>query len=106
MAKEYAKAFYNSKAWRKCRDNYMRSVGCLCERCLAKGQYTPAKIVHHLTYITPDNIDDPNITLNFNNLEALCWECHDNEHEHGRSKFGEKKRFKVDAFGNVTIRDD
>ena len=28
----------------------------------------------------PYNITDPNITLNWDNLEALCRTCHQNEH--------------------------
>jgi len=36
--------------------------------------------VHHKTYISPANINDPNITLNWDNLEALCATCHQREH--------------------------
>lgn len=73
--KEYAKSFYYSQAWRKCSRAYMESKNYICERC---GK--PAVIVHHKTYITPENITDPNITLNWDNLEALCATCHQNEH--------------------------
>jgi len=75
MAKEYAKAFYNSTLWRDTANAYMESVNHICERC---GQ--PAKIVHHRRYITPATIHDPNITLDWSNLEALCQDCHNNEH--------------------------
>lgn len=37
-------------------------------------------MAHHKVYITPTNINDPNITLNWDNLEALCQECHNKEH--------------------------
>ena len=53
----------------------MESKHYVCERC---GK--PAYIVHHKTYITPANINDPNITLNWQNLEALCQACHQREH--------------------------
>lgn len=75
MAKEWAKSFYHSRAWRQCRDAYFISKHGLCERCGA-----PGKIVHHKIYITPENINDPDITLNFDNLELLCQECHNREH--------------------------
>lgn len=75
MAKEYAKKFYTSKAWRDTQKAFMQSKHYVCERC---GK--PAFIVHHKTYITPSNINDPNITLNWNNLEALCQTCHQHEH--------------------------
>lgn len=75
MAKEYAKRFYASKAWRDTQKAYMQSKHYVCERC---GK--PAVIVHHKTYITPTNINNPEITLNWNNLEALCQDCHNKEH--------------------------
>ena len=48
----------------------------LCERCFARGEYTPAKVVHHKIWITPENVDDPHITLNFDNFQRLCQDCH------------------------------
>lgn len=77
--KEYATSFYNGKAWRKLRKAYL-SAHPLCERCIAKGEVTPAKIVHHKTYITPDNISNSDVTLSWDNLEALCQDCHNIEH--------------------------
>lgn len=47
----------------------------ICERCGA-----PARIVHHRKYITRANINNPAITLNWDNLEALCQDCHNKEH--------------------------
>ncbi|PEW67196.1 HNH endonuclease [Bacillus cereus] len=78
MAKDYAKAFYNGAAWRKCKDGFMQSKNYLCERCGGI-----AVICHHKQYITPQNIHDPNITLSWNNLEALCMTCHTQEHLSG-----------------------
>ena len=98
--KEYASSLYSSKAWQKTRDAYKRSVGGLCEICWAKGIAKPGEIVHHKTPITPENINDPNVVLNFHNLEAVCRECHAEEHDYS------KKRWKVDEFGRVTVKDD
>lgn len=80
MAREFARAFYNSKEWKKCRKGYIKSVGGLCERCLAKGKYVPGEEVHHKIPLTQENIDDPNVTLNWDNLELLCSSCHSIEH--------------------------
>lgn len=96
--KEYAKIFYSSKAWQRCRDSYKASVGGLCERCKAKGQLRPAEIVHHVTHITPNNINDPFVTLNPANLEALCRDCHAEVHKRV------KKRYKVDANGRIVVK--
>lgn len=80
MARDFAYAFYHSAAWRKCRDTYMRMGEGLCEPCLARGVYTPAVIVHHKVKLTPENIDDPEVTLNFEHLERVCRKCHADEH--------------------------
>lgn len=93
--KEYAETFYKSKTWQKCRDGYLRSVGGLCEQCMKEGRFTPAVIVHHKVHISPVNITDPNVTLDWNNLEALCRDCHAQQHTH------KKKRFRVDEIGRV-----
>ena len=73
--KPYAAAFYKSKSWRRISKIYMESKHYICERC-----GSPATICHHKRYITPGNIGDPNITLNVNNLECLCIDCHNREH--------------------------
>lgn len=78
--KEYAKLFYTSKAWRETRSAYLRNADGLCERCRASGKFVPGKIVHHKKHITPNNINDPNVTLSFSNLELLCDACHNKEH--------------------------
>lgn len=75
MAKDYAKGFYSSKEWIKTQAAYMASRNYVCERC-----GMPARIVHHKVYISPVNIGDSNITLNWSNLEALCQNCHNHEH--------------------------
>lgn len=92
------KSFYKTAAWLKCRAAYIKHVGGLCERCLARGLIVPGYIVHHKCYLTPENITDPSVTLNFDNLEYLCHECHNQEH----FKEFQKKRYKIDSFGRVT----
>lgn len=37
-------------------------------------------IVHHKCYIDANNIYNPEVTLNFDNLELLCLDCHNKEH--------------------------
>ena len=102
--KEWAKAFYSSQAWKDCRKAYAKSKGNLCERCLTKGLITAGEIVHHKNYLTPDNIDDPNITLNWDNLELVCKNCHEEEHNNSVSHPERKgKRYRVDEQGRVYI---
>jgi 5-methylcytosine-specific restriction protein A len=80
MAKSWAIKFYNSKKWKKCRESYIQTVGGLCERCFLSGLYNPGEIVHHTIALSPQNIDNPHVTLNHENLEYLCQDCHNAEH--------------------------
>ena len=80
MARDFSRPFYNSKAWKDCREGYIQSVNGLCERCLANGKYTPGYELHHKVWLTPENINDPYITLGWDNLEFLCSSCHSVEH--------------------------
>jgi len=80
MAKEWAISFYSSTAWLKCREGYIQSVHGLCERCPEAGV-----IVHHKEILTPENINDPNVSLNWDKLELTCIDCHNKEH-HGSNE--------------------
>lgn len=73
--KEWAESFYRSKAWIRCRTAFAKSKFNCCERCGDIG-----KIVHHKIWLTSENINDPRITLSWNNLELLCQDCHNKEH--------------------------
>lgn len=85
MAKAYAKRFYNSKAWQRCRETFIMSRipidGGICQACKDK----PGYIVDHIQEISADNINNTDITLNHNNLQYLCLECHN------RKTFGKHK---------------
>lgn len=85
MKTSKAVRFYNSDAWHNCREAYLKKVNHLCERCLAKGIYEPAYIVHHKIYLSEENFGDAEIMTGFDNLEALCLACHNEEH------FGKKQ---------------
>ena len=86
-----------SDAWRSCRDSFLKSKGYLCERCSTPDDPVTAKIAHHKTYLTKQNINDPYIALSWDNLEALCQDCHNKEH-HRNDK---KKRYAFDEAGNL-----
>ena len=77
-------AFYGTQKWKDIRRAYRKSVGGLCERCLACGVIRPGKFVHHKIHMTDENMDDPTIALSFDNLELLCIECHAKEHDSHR----------------------
>lgn len=53
--------------------------------------------VHHKIVLTPENINDPTVTLNWDNLVLLCDKCHKAQHvQHAR-------RYKVGADGRLLI---
>lgn len=103
MAKEYAKGFYNSVAWKNTRNAYYKSKSGMCERCqkeFEEGKRSLKDInigstVHHKRHITPKNINDPRVTLSWDNLEVLCDEHHAIEHR------GKPKRYRYDKDGNI-----
>lgn len=96
--REFATKFYKSQTWKDCRESYAKSKRYLCENCLAKGLYSPGEIVHHIVNITPENINDPRVTLNFDNLRLVCRKCHGEEHAH------KGRRYVIDELGNVITK--
>lgn len=98
MAREFAKAFYQSKEWRKCRAayiSYRKSVdGGMCESC----HEVPGYIVHHKIHLTPENINDPDICLGFANLKYDCHACHNAEH--GAAEIPGMIQYSFDDQGN------
>lgn len=96
MSQDFAKAFYNSAAWLKCRAAYIASVFYCCELC-----HEPAGtsgIVHHKVLLTPANIGDPDVTLNWDRLEYLCQRCHNQTHGDSRPT---REGVRFDEQGNL-----
>lgn len=75
MAQEFAEKFYKSSKWLKLRSWYIKTVYGLCERC---GE--PGRILHHKILLTPYNINDPEVSLNPENLIYVCKDCHETLH--------------------------
>jgi 5-methylcytosine-specific restriction endonuclease McrA len=98
MAKEWAKPFYNSKSWKSCRNAFRASKFYICEEC---GQ--PGREVHHKIELTPQNITDPNVTLNWDNLQLLCTACHNKTKGNGYTATQSGLAF--DALGNLVKTD-
>lgn len=100
MAKEFARAFYDSMTWKKCRKSFISERvaidGGMCQRCHERLGY----MVHHTVMLTPDNISDPDIALNRNCLEYICKPCHDREEGHFLYREQKRRRYMFDATGN------
>lgn len=94
--KKFAEHFYSSGAWQSCRESYAKSKAWICERCGVAGAQ-----VHHKVRLTPANITNPNVALNWNNLELLCENCHKAEHKKREKK--KQKRYAVAEDGTLLI---
>ena len=82
--------FYKSDTWMVAREIKIRSVNGFCERCGAIGQE-----VHHKKRLSVENVNDASLSVNQDNLELLCKDCHNKEHK----RFSIETRF--DAEGNL-----
>ena len=98
--KKFAAAFYGSNAWKECRAAYAKSKGGLCERCLDRGYFSPGEEVHHVIRLTPQNISDPKISLDWSNLRLLCKTCHEEVH-----RTRKPRRYKIGPDGKVIAID-
>jgi predicted kinase len=84
MAIDPIHAFYCRKEYLSLAQQCKVASGGTCARC--GGTFDIADLrPHHKIELTLDNIDDVNITLNPDNIEVLCYKCHDEIHPH---KFG------------------
>lgn len=101
--------FYLSKAWQDVRKTVWLKQNLLCNRCHKPvyvdgiSDYIPKEqrrtgIVHHKIYLNDSNINDKGITLNIDNLEGLCKECHEKEHSKGQAI---RNGYRFDDDGNL-----
>ena len=95
MAKNFSKKLYNSAKWKKIRHFVLMRDFYICRVCGEPNCDT----VHHIVELTPMNINDPNITLNPENLITLCNQCHDEVH--GRNYRQEVRWYAFDTDGNL-----
>lgn len=70
-------SFYNSKQWRSLRQAKWDAVDGLCELCKKKGIIREAIDIHHIVPIA----EDWSKRLDYDNLLALCKDCHNQMHE-------------------------
>ena len=56
-------------------------------------------VVHHKIHLTPYTMNDPDISLNYDNLELLCMDCHNREH----FKHEYAKRYEIGENGEIIM---
>ena len=75
---------YQSKRWQRLRLYYL-SEHPLCEECLAQGKIQEAIDVHHITtFVGAVNAEE--LAYNYDNLKALCKQCHQKIHNRKHKK--------------------
>lgn len=81
------KSFYNSEKWQKFRMAIISERGPICETC-GKVIADPKDIEldHYPIELTPENVNDVNISLNPDNVKIRCHDCHNKRH----NRFGHK----------------
>ncbi|MBO6303879.1 MAG: HNH endonuclease [Selenomonadaceae bacterium] len=85
MAEPWAAKFYNSKEWKDLRGQLIVAAKYTCQKCGKNLVLNPSRLVgHHKIKLDPKNILDVNISLNPQNIEIICKECHDEEHKRYR----------------------
>ncbi len=101
--------FYRSKAWDDVRKSVWIKQHCLCARCYKPvyvygiSKPTPKNkqvkgIVHHKIHLDNNNVYDDNIAFNEDNLEGLCIDCHNKEHNKGTAT---REEYTFDSNGNL-----
>ena len=71
---------YQDVRWQRLRVAYLADHP-LCEECLANGDTREAVDVHHVvSFMTAEGVERIELALNYDNLRALCKECHQAEH--------------------------
>lgn len=70
------KVFYNSTPWKHARLKALERDNDECQKCKARGGYSPAQCVHHMKHVKKC----PQLALELDNLISLCNECHNEEH--------------------------
>lgn len=97
---------YQNPTWRKLRDTYLRNHP-ICEECLNKGKVTPATDIHHLVSPFRHGEVNYNLLLDYDNLMALCKECHGNIHAAQQGHVSPEEVLKqLDDLFNENISDE
>lgn len=87
-------AFYCRKDYLDLAQAYKIKSGGVCAKC--GGVFDISELrPHHKVELTLDNIDDVNVTLNPDNIEVLCHDCHNAAHKRFGYAVGAKRVYLV-----------
>lgn len=76
--------FYARKDWMNLRQMLIIQRLGICARCGKSFADDTSKLIgHHIIELDDSSLHDPTIALNQDNIELLCWKCHNLTHGHG-----------------------
>lgn len=85
------KSFYASEEWINLRLTLINERGNVCSHCKEIIARSKDLIGHHRVELTPENVHDVMISLNPDNIDLVCFDCHNKMH----NRFGYKAERKV-----------
>lgn len=111
-------SFYSSSVWKKLRQSVIqeriaRDGGLYCDYCHTQIVAPYDAICHHITPLTEANVNDPEVSLNPENLMVVHHNCHNRIHEkHGSGRravyliWGAPKSGKTFYINSIRTRND
>lgn len=74
--------FYGTKAWQDLRKVRIIEERGICQRCGKDFSADSSQLIaHHKEHLTPENLSDPHVALNPENVEIVCMKCHAYYHD-------------------------
>ena len=87
--------FYTGNEWKEVRALLMLDRSMMCECCGKLIHYKYQAIGHHKIELTMANVNNPEISLNLDNLMLVCNKCHNILH----NRFGSKTQHRYLVYG-------
>lgn len=98
--------FYNTKKWQKIRLYVINRAGGLCEECNGTVCDGKATIAHHKIIVTPENVNDPYVVWNADNIMAVSQDCHNRIHHSVSDNSACMPGLGFDSEGNLVLIED
>lgn len=86
--------FYHSQEWHEVRQQVLERDMYLCQVCKRNGIIKQGNTVHHIVHLK----DDWDKRADLDNLETICPQCHNKEHEEkgfSKEKIQRRKHEKI-----------
>ena len=79
---------YAKRVWGRLRKLALQSDLYECQECRKSGKRVQARIVHHIVPVS----ERPDLAYELDNLESVCFKCHEQKHPEKQKKLHASKR--------------